>query len=342
MLEVEGLSVDYERTRVIEDLDLALSAGEILTLVGPTGCGKSTILRAVAGLIPIAAGEVRLGGWRASTDHPVPPEARNVGMVFQDFALFPHLSVLQNVSFRLSDSRDAESWLELLGITELRDAKPSTLSGGQKQRVALARTLAHRPALVLLDEPLSNLDAALKDSLRWEIRDALKEAQVPAIWVTHDQDEALSIGDRLGVLREGHLEQFDTPERCFCEPANRFVARFLGEAGFLPGTLRNMQVETALGHVSCVPTATATPRVDVLIRPGDLRVCAADADANATITGARYEGGSRLYGLKLDDDGTELQVRVAADVLMDRHQRARIEITATRPLAAFSNDESSH
>ncbi|MCS5558438.1 MAG: ABC transporter ATP-binding protein, partial [Oceanospirillaceae bacterium] len=236
MLSVNNLSVNYGSTRVVDKLNLELGQDEILMLVGPTGCGKTTILQALAGLIPISEGSMSLGNWQSTARKHVPPEKRNVGMVFQDFALFPHLTVQQNVCFRLKDTKLADHWLKLLGLDNFRDAKPARLSGGQKQRVALARTLAHEPSFVLLDEPLSNLDAALKDSLRWEIRDALKKAGVPAIWVTHDQEEALSVGDRVGILNKGVLEQLDTPEACYSSPASRFVARFMGEASFLSAT----------------------------------------------------------------------------------------------------------
>lgn len=335
MLKVSGLCVDYGANRVVDDLALTLEANEIVTLVGPTGCGKSTILQAIAGLVPIAAGEVSLGAWRATPKESVPPERRQVGMVFQDFALFPHLNVWENVSFRLEEPSAAEPWLDLLGLGTLRDARPDTLSGGQKQRVALARTLAHRPALVLLDEPLSNLDAALKDSLRWSIRDALKQAGVPALWVTHDQDEALSIGDRLGVLRAGRLEQFDTPERCFGEPATRFVAGFLGEASFLAGSRDGAVAETVLGRIPCRPIGDAGREVELVVRPDDLSVAADAADGNATVAWARYEGGTWLYGATLDDAGL-LQVRVSHEVRVAPGDRVRVTIVTHEPLAAFA------
>ncbi|MEM9174172.1 MAG: ABC transporter ATP-binding protein [Myxococcota bacterium] len=339
-LSVSGLCVDYGDRRVVADVDLVLGDQEILTLVGPTGCGKSTILRAVSGLVPIAAGEVRLGGWTATPGRSVPPERRDVGMVFQDFALFPHLTVRENVAFRLADAREADPWLAMLGLEPLRDARPATLSGGQKQRVALARTLAHRPALVLLDEPLSNLDAALKDSLRWEIRAALKEAGVPAIWVTHDQDEALSVGDRLGVLRDGRLEQLDAPETCFGSPVNRFVARFLGEAAFLPGAIEGDVAHTALGAVPCRPVDDARGDVDVLVRPGDLNLDAPSeaAPANATVAWARFEGGTRLVAAKLDGSDVLLHVRTPCEQRFADGERARLGLVRTTPLAAFGRD----
>ncbi|MEM9300790.1 MAG: ABC transporter ATP-binding protein [Pseudomonadota bacterium] len=334
MLTVRQLAVDYGSTRVLHPLDLSLPDDEILTLVGPTGCGKTTVLQALAGLIPVASGEVSLGTWKSTCEYPVPPEKRGIGLVFQDFALFPHLTVEQNVAFRLRSRDIADSWIERLDLAALRNAKPARLSGGQKQRVALARALAHEPSLMLLDEPLSNLDAAFKDTLRWEIRSALKAAGVPAVWVTHDQDEALSVGDRLGVLRAGRLEQIDTPERCFCSPANRFVAGFLGEASFV--SARRIDAETAetpLGQVPVSGMEVATERLDVLIRPDD---CGLERrmDGNAVVRVARYEGASWLYAVALHD-GTEVRVRAHHEQRFAPGDRVHLTVTSGNPLAIF-------
>ena len=335
MLKVSNLSVNYGHKKVVDDLNLALEDDEILMLVGPTGCGKTTILQALAGLIPISSGEVQLGSWRATPKAHVPPEKRNVGMVFQDFALFPHLTVEQNICFRLKDTQLAEHWLKLLGLEAFRQAKPSTLSGGQKQRVALARTLAHQPAFVLLDEPLSNLDAALKDDLRWEIRNALKAAGVPAIWVTHDQEEALSVGDRIGILRAGKLEQLDTPETCYSQPKNQFVACFLGEASFLKGQLDSdvNRVSTVLGSAPGFPINGANGNVTLLVRPDDLSL-RPDDQGNGTVTWARYEGSARLYAVETDD-GALLKVRCSHENYVEPGDRVSLGITTTHPLAVF-------
>lgn len=339
MLKVRNLNVHYGDTCVVRDLNLALGHDEILMLVGPTGCGKSTILQALAGLIPISSGEIELGNWHASAHRLVAPEKRSVGMVFQDFALFPHLTVQQNISFRLSDDSLAEHWIELLGLSALRNAKPNQLSGGQKQRVALARTLAHQPNFVLLDEPLSNLDAALKDTLRWDIRNALKKAGVPAIWVTHDQEEALSVGDRVGVLNNGAIEQLDTPERCFSEPASRFVAAFLGEASFLPGYISGNQVITSLGSAPAVAIHCNDSQVDLLVRPDDFSLRTANGgDGNGLIAWSRYEGGSRLYAVNLDD-GPQVSVRVSHENSIAVGARVQIDIITTHPLAAFQREQ---
>ena len=340
MLSVSNLSVNYGSTRVVDKLNLELGQDEILMLVGPTGCGKTTILQALAGLIPISEGTMRLGKWESSANKHIPPEKRNVGMVFQDFALFPHLTVQQNVCFRLKDTSLADHWLTLLGLDNFRDVKPARLSGGQKQRVALARTLAHEPAYVLLDEPLSNLDAALKDSLRWEIRDALKKAGVPAIWVTHDQEEALSVGDRVGILNKGVLEQLDTPEACYSSPASRFVARFMGEASFLSVTFdvseanTDKTVVTEIGKVPGTPLQGANGNVDLLVRPDDLSLDATVSETNCTVEWVRYEGESRLYAVMLDS-GDELKVRVSHENAIKPSTRAFVQLITTHPLAVF-------
>ena len=338
MLKVSHLSVKYGRTTVVHDLALSLHDDEILMLVGPTGCGKTTVLHALAGLVPIASGEISPGTWRATPEQHVPPEKRNVGMVFQDFALFPHLTVEQNIGFRLTDASQVDHWVNMLGLASLRHVKPGTLSGGQKQRVALARTLAHQPAFVLLDEPLSNLDAALKDDLRWEIRGALKAAGIPAIWVTHDQEEALSIGDRIGILRAGKLEQLDTPEVCYSQPANRFVARFLGEASFLDGQLdrETSRVSTALGDAPGFAVNGASGEVSILLRPDDLSLRASDP-GNGVISWVRYEGSARLYAVQ-SDAGELIKVRCNHEIQVRPGERVDLCITTTHPLAVFARE----
>ncbi|MAX50637.1 MAG: ABC transporter ATP-binding protein [Methylophaga sp.] len=335
MIEVQNVSVHYGQKKVVDNISFTLGDAELLTLVGPTGCGKTTILQALAGLIPISDGTIKLGSHTVTATKTIAPEKRQVGMVFQDFALFPHLTVIENVSFKLKDNAKANHWIELLGLTPWRDAKPANLSGGQKQRVALARTLAHEPAFVLLDEPLSNLDAALKDDLRWEIRQALKEAGVPAIWVTHDQEEALSVGDRIGILKDGKLQQIDTPENCFSKPQSRFVARFLGDASFLPGTLNTGSniVATALGNAPASPVNDAQGEVDLLLRPDDLSLTL-DEGGNGEIIWSRYEGSARLYGIKTDA-GATVKIRCSHENIAEPGQRVMMHIITTHPLAVF-------
>lgn len=337
MITINNLSINYGHTAVIENLNLALASNEILMLVGPTGCGKSTILKALAGLIPIAKGEICHKSWVANVKKHIAPENRNVGMVFQDFALFPHLTVEQNIAFRLSNNTQVDRWIETLGLQDFRHVKPNNLSGGQKQRVALARTLAHQPAFVLLDEPLSNLDAALKDDLRWEIRNALKVAGIPAIWVTHDQEEALSVGDRIGILRNGKLEQIDQPEQCYNQPANRFVARFLGETNFIAAEIstgKNLIVSD-IGFEQVVEHSTLSGSVDLLLRPEDLSI-QADNLGDGKIFSMRYEGSSRLYQVEIRDQ--LLKVRTRHDINLSLGQSVTLAITTTRPVSIFEQN----
>ncbi|MCQ8878697.1 ABC transporter ATP-binding protein [Pseudoalteromonas shioyasakiensis] len=334
MLSVSQLSIDYGTNRVVSDLNLSLEKSEILMLVGPTGCGKSTILQALAGLIPISEGEIQLAKWKATPKLTVPPEKRSVGMVFQDFALFPHLTVVQNICFRLKDTAIADHWIKLLGLDDFRDKKPATLSGGQKQRVALARTLAHQPDFVLLDEPLSNLDAALKDMLRWDIRNALKEAGVPAIWVTHDQEEALSVGDRVGILQAGKIQQLDTPERCFSMPNNRFVARFLGEASFISGQFDQGIANTDIGHVPAYGVDCEQGDVDVLLRPDDVVLVQGDTGNNGVVVWVRFEGGSRLCAVELACK-TLVTSRVSHEVVVSPGDKVHVSLSTSHPLAVY-------
>lgn len=334
MLKVNDLCVDYGEHRVVSDIGFELAGDEILMLVGPTGCGKTTILNALAGLVPITRGEISLKNWTATPHQEVLPEKRHVGMVFQDFALFPHLNVEQNIGFRLKDPSKADHWIKLLGLDAYRRAEPARLSGGQKQRVALARALAHEPSLMLLDEPLSNLDAAMKDTLRWEIRDAIKDAGVPAVWVTHDQDEALSIGDRLGVLREGELVQLDTPERCYSTPVDRFVARFLGEASFVSGKLDKGYASTTIGLIPSTMSESSGQDVQVVLRPDDSVVTKVDDDGNGTLRIARYEGESWLYSVELDD-GSRIRIRTSHENRIEPGERVYVHVSTTHPLATF-------
>lgn len=337
MLDVRNLGVAFGDTPIIRDLSFRLEGNDILVLVGPTGCGKTTLLRTLAGLLRPSAGEIHLDSRVIRPGRDVPPEKRRVGMVFQDFALFPHLTVLQNVGFRLKDRHPALNWLERLGLTSLSDAMPERLSGGQKQRVALARALAHEPRLMLLDEPLSNLDAAMKDSLRWEIRGALAEAGVPAIWVTHDQEEALSIGDAMGVLNEGRLEQLDTPENCFSMPVSRFAATFLGEAAFVRGHLNDRDVETPLGPALVQAGPGGNGEVDLLVRPDDLSLMPADS-GNGLVLWSRYEGETRLYAVSVGG-GRPLRVRTNHEVNLAKGSPVNLSISAGHPLTVFPPDD---
>jgi len=252
MLEVRGLTKRFETVVAVEDFTLAVPEGEILALLGPSGCGKTTVLRIVAGLERPDAGRVFLAG-RDATDWP--PEKRGVGLVFQSYALFPHLSVGANIAYGLrfrggDRKRRVGELLALVGLAGYERRKPHQLSAGQQQRVALARALAPEPRVLLLDEPLSALDAALRKDLRAELRALLGKLGMTALYVTHDQEEALALADRVAVMREGRLEQVAPPEELYAKPHTPFVASFLGRANLWPGRVVSVDGDRALVEVA--------------------------------------------------------------------------------------------
>ena len=241
-LTIENLSAHYGTTQVLKDLSIAVAEGELVSLLGSSGCGKTTTLRIVAGFLQPTSGHVRLGDRDLTT---LPAHARDIGLVFQNYALFPHLSVLDNVAFGLKQrgiakagrAKRAMAMLERVGLETLADRLPSALSGGQKQRVALARALVIEPPLLMFDEPLSNLDAKLRVEMRVEIRRLQKANGTTSLYVTHDQEEAFSISDRVAIMNAGRIMQLDTPEVLYRRPANAFVARFVGFENLVPMTV---------------------------------------------------------------------------------------------------------
>ena len=315
-LDVSLLGVHYAgRSKpAVDSVSFGLRAGEIGVFIGPSGCGKTTLLRAVAGLERAQTGTIRLAQEIVSspTTH-VAPEKRRIGMVFQDFALFPHLNVANNVAFGLShlsaserDGRVGEV-LELVGLGTARKRFPHELSGGQQQRVALARALAPKPRLLLLDEPFSNLDVDLRERLAHEVRGILKAAGATALFVTHDQLEAFAIGDRIGVMHQGHLHQWEDAYALYHRPATRFVADFIGHGVFAHARIQqhgsDVVVHTALGDFTdmqeCpLPDAYPGGLCDVLLRADDI-VHDDDAPVKAQILRKAFRGSEFLYTLQL-------------------------------------------
>jgi iron(III) transport system ATP-binding protein len=289
----------------VEGLTLAVRRGETLALVGPSGCGKTTTLRLVAGFETPDEGEILIGGQtmaRAGARAFVPPEARGVGIVFQDYALFPHLTVADNVGFGLTGlpSRPARTRdvLNLVGLAEFGARYPHELSGGQQQRVALARALAPAPALMLLDEPFSNVDAELRADLREQLREVLRATGTTALFVTHDHEEAFALADRVGVLQAGRLAQLDTPEVVYHRPASEFVAEFVGDADFLTGTVGPMGIATELGTFPNVEWLEPGAHVRLMIRPDDVSFTPA-MDGDAVVVRRDFRGPVNVYCLAL-------------------------------------------
>jgi iron(III) transport system ATP-binding protein len=368
LLVIEDLAVAYQGgARVLERLSFSLDRGEIGCLVGSSGCGKTTLLRAVAGFLPVTAGTIEIDGLVVSGPHfTAPPEKRGVGLVFQDYALFPHLKVADNVAFGLRGLRGAarservEEMLALVGLTAERQRYPHELSGGQQQRVALARALAPRPALLLMDEPFSSLDVELRQRLGHEVRRILKASDTTAILVTHDQQEAFAIADRVGVMHDGNLEQWDRPYELYHRPATRYVADFIGQGVFLPAQVlspRNVEIE--LGELrgeiplpcqqGCA-TCGKGCHVEVLLRPDDI-VHDDASPLKAEVTRKVFRGGDFIYTLRLDSGrevlalvpshhdhaiGEQIGIRLDADhvITFPTPESAAHESAEARPVAA--------
>jgi iron(III) transport system ATP-binding protein len=305
-----GVSKSFGATRAVRNVTLSIERGELMAVLGPSGCGKTTLLRLIAGFEAPDAGCVNVGDETvAGPGRFVPPEKRRVGMVFQDYALFPHLTVEANVAFGLSRRSREERvsltrrTLELVGLQHKAASHPQELSGGERQRVALARALAPEPELVLLDEPFSSLDATLRAGLRREVELILREAEATALLVTHDQEEALSLADRLAVMREGSIVQVGAPEEVYGRPASRWAAQFVGEVNVLAGVARGDGVETELGRFDLRAPASGT--VHVAVRPEQLELSARH-DGNAEVVAREFRGHDVLYRLRHEGGRTVL------------------------------------
>jgi iron(III) transport system ATP-binding protein len=334
-LELSGITKHFGTCKAVDGLSLSLEQGAIACLLGPSGCGKTTVLRCVAGFETVDKGEIHTHGRVLSQPGLLlPPHQRRIGMVFQDYALFPHLTVTANVAFGLhamnsvQRGQRAAEMLEAVGLLHLGDRYPHQLSGGQQQRVALARSLAPRPELLLLDEPFSSLDVELRQHLSIEVRNLLKQLNTTALMVTHDQDEAFVVADLIGVMREGRLEQWDSPYDLYHKPTTRFVADFVGQGVFVKGIVVDSNaIETGIGLIKANgqrhwPNGS---RVDLLLRPDD--VIHDDAsELRAEIRQRAFRGAEFLYTLRMPD-GTQLLSLVPShhDHHIGEHIGIRIE-----------------
>jgi spermidine/putrescine ABC transporter ATP-binding subunit len=347
MLKLERVSKRFGEVVAVDDVSLDVHDGEFLTLLGPSGCGKTTTLRMIAGFETASKGRILLGD-RDITK--LPPQQRGIGMVFQNYALFPHLNVFENVAYGLRAARVKRAELpkrvgaalELVGLEELAKRRVQDLSGGQQQRVAVARAIAPEPRLVLLDEPLSNLDATMRERTRTELRELLKRLGMTTVFVTHDQEEAFALSDRIAVLSAGKLQQVGKPEHLYQNPANLFVASFMGRANLLEAIVSGSQgdrisCEAAGGaHIIAVPVgaAHAGDKVRVLLRPEALSIVKrGDApqpgDLGGVVSDRRFAGAQTYYQVKLSNDeitvlGGARGARVGDPVHVRISQDARI------------------
>jgi iron(III) transport system ATP-binding protein len=305
-ISCKGVRKSFGPVHAVDGLDLDAEPGKITALLGPSGCGKTTLLRVIGGFERPDEGTIAVGGRvLAGPGAFVPPERRLIGIVFQDYALFPHYDVAGNVAYALGrggSPRRVDEVLELVGLAALRDRYPHELSGGQQQRVALARALAADPEVILLDEPFSNLDAGLRGRMRQEVREILLGAGVTSVFVTHDQEEALSIADAVGVMRAGRIEQLGTPEEVYGRPATRWVADFLGDADVLPATAGRGWVECELARLAINPDFEGP--ADIVIRPEAVGLSAGpgprgDAEHEGVVVAREFYGHDQLVHVEL-------------------------------------------
>ncbi len=341
VLECRHLVKSYGATPVLRGVTLTARPGEIVGLLGSSGGGKTTMLRLIAGFDHADQGSIYVNGRQVMGDTVyIPAEDRHIGMVFQEYALFPHLNVTENVGFGLKTDKRTKAarvaeMLALVGLDQFGTRMPDELSGGQQQRVALARALAPQPQILLLDEPFSNLDAALRSQVRAEVRAILKKMDVTCVFVTHDQQEALSFADTVAVLINGSILQIDEPHTLYRKPQSRAVAVFIGESNLIPAVAHGDKAHSALGVLQL--DASHHGDVDVLIRPEAVRIAApAQGSILAQVMWREYYGHDQRFGLLVDDGATEIVARAAA--WQDFSEGERVGLWIAPPLRAFPKE----
>jgi iron(III) transport system ATP-binding protein len=340
-IQCNHLVKSFAGVPVVNHLSLTIHTGEILSLLGPSGCGKTTTLRLIAGFERPDAGDIFAGQRQlAGSNSFVPAEKRSIGVVFQEYALFPHLNVFDNVSFgleRMSRQARAEIVKEMLdrvGLTGMEKRFPHQLSGGEQQRVALARALAPRPVVLLLDEPFSNLDAELRKKMREDVRAVLKEMKATAVFVTHDQEEALYMGDRVAVMCGGQVCQIGTPEEIFHTPATHFVAEFMGNTDFLPGMVTPLGIQTEIGLIEQHVDLPVGSQVEVAMRADDLTL-EIDPDSRSQVIMRDFKGAMNVYRVQLPS-GRVLQAFQPHYFILEPGTLVRIWADPGHALACFS------
>ncbi len=354
-IEIKGLFKTFDKVTAINRIDLEIKKGELLTLLGPSGCGKTTTLRCIAGLEKPEDGDIVIDGQSMLAEGFVPPAKRGIGMVFQNYAVWPHMKVFTNIVYGLKLQKlpkreiqeSAARVLELVGLSGLENRYPSQLSGGQQQRVALARALVRNPKVLLLDEPLSNLDAKLREELRFEIKDLVRRMNITSVYVTHDQGEAMVISDRIAVMDSGNVVQIGNARDIYEKPANRFVADFIGAMNFMAGEIvekvpdkpnayvRTEFADKLLCRMSEHSKATVKDEIYASIRPEDVEVTAdrPQADENCfkgTISNMAYLGNLLFFFVKLKN--SMIRVQASHQVSFEEGQEVYLHLNPEKSM----------
>ncbi|MGV2111962.1 ABC transporter ATP-binding protein [Agrobacterium salinitolerans] len=326
-LEISNICKDYGASRALHPVSITVERGEFVTILGPSGCGKSTLLRILTGISQPSGGEIRLGGKRIDQ---APPEARDIAMVFQSYALFPHMSVAKNLGFGLKMKKVAKDErvrriahaLDICNLTGLVDRMPPQLSGGQQQRVALARAIVMQPSLLLFDEPLSNLDAKLRDTLRHELTELHRRIGATSLYVTHDQAEAMAMSDRIVVMNAGRVVEIGTPLELYRAPKHAFTAGFLGQTNLLPVSAEGQQAQLPWGQ-SVTLDRVAAGNVQISVRPENIHI-RADQAGEGTVSAVSFMGANALYTVEIG--GRQIRVsQSGAETLIDAGQRVALQ-----------------
>ena len=337
-----GIGKSYSQTAIaVKDVNLTVNYGEILVLLGPSGCGKTTLLRLIAGFEEPNNGTISVGGQVVSSPEIfIKPENRKVGMVFQDYALFPHLNVEKNIEFGLAKSYEpkeiVENIINLVGLQDLLKRMPNELSGGEQQRTALARALVPNPAVMLFDEPLSNLDATLRIKIRAEIKEILKQAQATTIFVTHDKEEAMFLADRIAIMNEGIIEQIDKPEEIYNKPSNKFVAEFMDPVSFIDITIKNpYTLQTEIGEINLRDSIDSTDgNLQLLLRGNNIMLSA--QAGTSTVQSVEFKGSHYSYTIKLQS-GKSIEYLSQTNVL-EVSQSVSISMNKHSPIHIYKNE----